>query len=154
MKKLSHLLYIVLFLFVSFSIAAQDKKANYEKIKALKVAYFTEQLELTPEEAAKFWPIYNTYDKKLMELHFSERMNIKNQVKDLGGVDALNDKQAKEIATNFLALDKLTHETMNEFSTELLKVLTYKKFLKLQEAENDFKRKLIKRLRGERKKDR
>jgi len=153
MKKITHIL-IILFLFAGFSITAQDKKGSHDKIKALKVAYLTEQLELSPDEAAKFWPIYNKYDKKLMELRFSEGIRIKNEVKELGGVDALNDKQAKEITKDFLALDETTHETMTEFSKELLKVLSYKKFLKLKEAENDFKRKLIKRLRGERKKDR
>lgn len=153
MKKITYIL-IILFLFAGFSITAQDKKGSHDKIKALKVAYLTEQLELSPDEAAKFWPIYNKYDKKLMELRFSEGIRIKNEVKELGGVDALNDKQAKEITKDFLALDETTHETMTEFSKELLKVLSYKKFLKLKEAENDFKRKLIKRLRGERKKDR
>ena len=40
---------------ISFAQGFRDKK---EKVKALKVAYITEQLDLTTEEAQKFWPIY------------------------------------------------------------------------------------------------
>lgn len=32
-----------------------------ERIKALKVAYITKELNLTSAEAEKFWPVYNDY---------------------------------------------------------------------------------------------
>lgn len=42
-----------------------------EKIEALKIAFITQQLNLTPEEAQKFWPIYNTYKEELAALRKS-----------------------------------------------------------------------------------
>jgi Spy/CpxP family protein refolding chaperone len=36
-----------------------------QEIKAQKTAYLTQQLDLSPEEAQKFWPVYNQYDKEV-----------------------------------------------------------------------------------------
>lgn len=40
-----------------------DKKQ--QDIEALKVAFVSRELELTPDEAQKFWPVYNQYSKEL-----------------------------------------------------------------------------------------
>ena len=38
---------------------------NGDRIEALRIAYISEQLNLTPEEAQKFWPVYNAYKHDL-----------------------------------------------------------------------------------------
>ena len=40
---------------------AQTQRAEGGRIDALKIAYITKKLELNPEEAQRFWPIYNQY---------------------------------------------------------------------------------------------
>ena len=50
------LLFAFLF-FAGFTIRAQ----NGNRLEALKIAYITNKLNLSPEEAQKFWPIYNQY---------------------------------------------------------------------------------------------
>lgn len=62
-----------------------------ERIQALKVAYMTHVLKLTPTEAQTFWPIYNTYfeetkkarvNNKEDELKYQEEaLNIKKKYK-------------------------------------------------------------------------
>jgi hypothetical protein len=50
------------FLFMAgFTIQAQ----NGNRLEALKIAYITNKLNLSPEEAQKFWPIYNQYSLEL-----------------------------------------------------------------------------------------
>ena len=44
-------------------IAQQPFKG--ERIKALKVAFITQALNLTSEEAQKFWAVYNAYDQEI-----------------------------------------------------------------------------------------
>lgn len=46
----------------------QVRAQNGEKIKALKIAFITQRLQLTPEEAQKFWPIYDQYDNELRNI--------------------------------------------------------------------------------------
>ena len=54
----------------------QDPKVK-QKIQAARVAYITDQLALTPEEAEKFWPIYREFSEKrqhlLKEYHQTKR---------------------------------------------------------------------------------
>lgn len=89
-------LLILTFLLGSFSAAfAQetqpaDDMARQEKIKALYVAYVTQQLQLTPEEAQKFWPVHTQFENELKgvkndlpELDKQQaRLNIKKKYQD------------------------------------------------------------------------
>ena len=45
------------FILSGFSMQAQ----NGNRLEALKIAYITKKMDLSPEEAQKFWPIYNQY---------------------------------------------------------------------------------------------
>src|SRR5262245_93130 len=64
-------LLILTFFLGGFSLAkAQDNQAGdettrQEKIKALYVAYVTQQLQLTPDEAQKFWPVHTQFEAEL-----------------------------------------------------------------------------------------
>lgn len=61
MKKL--LLFAAFVLGLNYFCAAQP--ARGEKIQAIFVAYATKELNLTPDEAQKFWPVYNQYLEEL-----------------------------------------------------------------------------------------
>ena len=65
MKKL----YILLILVSIAGFAKAQEEMSSEKrqqdIEALKVAFISKELELTPEEAQKFWPVYNQYSVEL-----------------------------------------------------------------------------------------
>ena len=68
-------LLIVTLLFGSFSMAfAQenqpaDEQTKQERIKALYVAYVTQQLQLTPDEAQKFWPVHTQFENELKAIN-------------------------------------------------------------------------------------
>ena len=66
---------ILLILFISFTgltsaIHAQDfnKGNRTEKVQALKIAFITQKLELTSDQAQKFWPVYNRYETELRQV--------------------------------------------------------------------------------------
>ncbi len=70
----------ILFGFITFAtlltqaqVADPEKKG--ERIKSLEIGYITKQLELTPEEAEKFWPIFHQYRKELKST-VTENANI------------------------------------------------------------------------------
>lgn len=70
---MKHLLLIVAFLTGTLAVNAQDNhKERSEKIQALKIAFITQKLELSTEEAQKFWPVYNRYETELRQA-ISER---------------------------------------------------------------------------------
>ncbi len=41
---------------------------NAQDIETLKIAFISKQLDLTPDEAQKFWPVYNQYSKELKQM--------------------------------------------------------------------------------------
>jgi Skp family chaperone for outer membrane proteins len=68
MKKI--LLITTIFLSSLFTAAAQDEQTGnennrQEKIKALYVAYITQQLNLTEAEAQKFWPLHAQFENDI-----------------------------------------------------------------------------------------
>ena len=64
-------LYMLTLLLGSFLVvkAQEDPLANDNKkqvdIKALYVAYVSQQLELNPDEAQKFWPVHTQFENEL-----------------------------------------------------------------------------------------
>lgn len=44
-----------------------------ERLEALKIAYLTKKLNLTTEEAQRFWPVYNQYMADLKKVRADER---------------------------------------------------------------------------------
>jgi hypothetical protein len=126
------------------------KKESREKIKALKAAYITDQLDLTADEAEKFWPIYNDYEQKKSALLYKTRSQMRNAIKKNGEIDALSEKEAKKLISSKLDSDKKLYELQNNFLLKVKKIISYKKIIKLQISEIDFTRKLMKRYKRKR----
>ena len=85
MRKIIIFINIVLLCVVSAT--AQTKDESRDKIKALKIAYITEQLNLTTEEAQKFWPIYNLYDKEQHTIRNHYKSSLRNSIKSIEEID-------------------------------------------------------------------
>lgn len=148
MKKI--FLFLCIFTFTAFSINAQLKKGSRDKIKALKVAYLTEQLELTTSEAEKFWPIYNIYDKEQNKLRSKNRAEIKRAIKKNGDIESITEKEAERLIDLKLENDKKIYESKKVFIAKVKNILPAKKILKLQVAEIDFARKLMRKYKRKR----
>lgn len=139
----------LLFLFVSVSFYAQGEsmQEKKEKIKALKVAFFTTELDLTTNEAEKFWPIYNTFDDKQFELRHQKMRAFMKRMSD-GSLDRITEKEAN----NFLVQMEDTEEELfllrKRFTQNLRKILPSVKIIKLRKAEEDFNRKLLHQYRN------
>lgn len=148
MNKKTHIFTLVFALLISMQLFSQEKRGGSKRIKALKVSFFTEKLELTSQEASKFWPIYNKFEKERYHLYHVERAEMKKKIDVLGGIDQLKEKQAEAFTKDMLALEKLDYETNVRYQNALKKVISYKKMIKLQMAERDFNRQMMKRYRS------
>lgn len=145
MKK-SHI--IILLLFVSSSVFAQkgshdNKRPDKEKVKAMKIAYITEKLNLTPSEAQQFWPTYNEYSSKRdalrKKMHATKKLEKTNPT-------ASDAEIAKRIEQHF----KIREQELNldkEYHTKFIKVLPIAKVEKLYIAEHDFMRELLRKMK-------
>lgn len=146
MKKNKSDLILIIVLFISFNMFSQHR-ASREKIKALKISFITEKLNLNEKEATKFWPIYNKFEKELRNNYHFQRSSLKKEIETNGGVEKLTEKEAKVFAKKMLALEEAEYNLHSKFQTELSKIISYKKIVKLQMAERDFNRRLFKRFK-------
>ncbi len=62
-------LIVTFLLTISFNNFAQDGG----RLQAYKIAYLTKKLDLTPQEAQRFWPIYNQYENELRAVRSASR---------------------------------------------------------------------------------
>jgi len=63
-----------------FLLGMLARAQNGNRLEALKIAYITNKLNLSPEEAQKFWPIYNSY---ALELRVTRMKAIDNKSSEL-----------------------------------------------------------------------
>ena len=132
---------------ISFSFYAQnDKDEKREKIKAYKVSFLTTELELTSTEAEKFWPIYNAFDDKQYELRH-EKMKTYLRKLDDDKINSISEKEAASLLCQIESTDKELYLLREKYMSNLKKILSAKKILKLKKSEDDFNRKLLKQYR-------
>jgi hypothetical protein len=114
-------------------IVQPDPKAE-QKIKAAHAAYITERLELTPEEAEKFWPVYREYAQKRQEI----RQQLKT-AKEKGTSE-------KELLDLDLKVKQQQLDLEKDYSGRMQKVITPQKMMNLRQAEGDFRRLLLRQI--------
>ncbi len=142
---------IVAIFFISGLSFGQEVKNPGEKVRSLKIAYITQELELTAKEAEKFWPVYNDYDRKIRGLERNERMKVRTIIKESNGYKNLTDNQADEILNRIYKIERQIFDTKKEMDQKLSKVISKKKILRLKHIEREFVRNLMNRLRSRKK---
>jgi len=119
---------------------AQDPKVR-SKIQAARVAYITDQLQLTPEEAEKFWPIYREFTDKRRALRVQllrARANA-DPAKTAEQNDQALVEQRLDVKQKELNLEK-------EYSERLLKVISAQKLRTLPDAERRFRQMILEQI--------
>ena len=124
-----------------------QKGGRLDRIKTLKVAFLTEQLELTETEAQKFWPIYNAHEKEMEMLRITAREKRRNL-----NIDALSESDAKKVLKDLIAFEKEQHELKAELSENLLTAIPAKKIIKLRFAETAFNKRILDEMKKRREK--
>ena len=109
-----------------------------EKVEAMRVAFITNRLELTPEQAKQFWPIYNSYRNDLAQLRRNFFPN-----NDGGGDAHLDADRQMEFEQKKLDLKR-------QYMPQFEQVIGRAKLNKLVSSEEDFKRLLMQTIRNRR----
>ncbi|WP_229310964.1 hypothetical protein [Larkinella soli] len=133
MKRILFLLACCLGLLLSRPAAAQDQ--DRQKIESAKIGLITNRLNLTTDQAPRFWPIYNEYNERRKEITRQLRRPSKT-----GSNDALEDiNESVELKQKLVDLDK-------EYNGKFLKVITAQQLQELHNTERMFNKMLIDRL--------
>ncbi|WP_431158599.1 sensor of ECF-type sigma factor [Winogradskyella poriferorum] len=134
----------IFILLISLSGHAQrDGKMN-ERIKAQKVAFITEKLSLTAEEAQQFWPIYNAFEESRERIKSGPLRQVKMKIRSNPD---MSDNEARKLLDQILNAENEIHNAKMKLAEDLQSVLSPKKIIRLRAAEDEFNRELLQRLK-------
>lgn len=137
---------LITVLFLMFSITIYSQESKKEKIKALKIAYITKDLNLSSSEAEKFWPVYNTFDEKQFTIRMVKMRKIRNELKSKP-IDDFSDSEATALLNQIDVLEEESYQIKKKLVTDLQKIISPVKILKLKQAEDNFNKSLLKQYR-------
>ena len=141
-------LFIILFLLFSTFIFSQDRDERIERVKALRVAYISDRLDLTPEEAQKFWPVFNQFDDKMDDLHKQKRqLMFKLRPENASN---LSEKESAQLMAEEDRIETEIQNNKKQLVKNLQGVIPNQKILMLRQIEIEFKQKLLKQIKNRR----
>lgn len=144
---MKNIFFLLVLFFTGTAVFAQGKLTDEKRkeFEAQKVAFFTQELDLTPAEAATFWPLYNEMRKKIEQIEggmrkrnqtIRENKNIKQSDYREAVLQGLSDQQS--IAS-----------TKDLYIRKMLEVIPASKVWRIEQAERKFHRQLFDKLRRE-----
>jgi hypothetical protein len=136
--------------FISLNVIAQDGpiiRKKKEQIKALKIAFITNELALTSDEATKFWPLFNAFEDKQQEIKKQKLKGYLNRVDD-DSFDNLSEKDATTMLAQMESTEDELYQLKKKFISNLKGIFSPIKILKLKKAEDNFNRKLLQQYRN------
>lgn len=124
-----------------------DKKPRrWNEIMSQKVAFVTQKLQLTPEEAEKFWPVYNAASEEVWKASKKTLRAIAALVNSTKDDATQSEEEIKKLVANLDNCKINEIKTFNKLFTEISKVLPLKKAAKIYGIEEQFRQHLIKNL--------
>ena len=130
---------------VVFPLMAQ-RNINPDRIKAQKVAFITERLDLTSKEAQQFWPVYNAFEEEIEGIRQGDLKVVRQAIKN----GNLSEKEAKELLDKLMAAENRIHQAKVNLVQDLKNIIPAQKIIALKTAEDAFNRKLIEVLKKRR----
>ena len=137
-----------LFIIIAGASAQEDR---FEKYKSIKVAYITDQINLTSDEAETFWPVYNDFENKRNKI-YEDRKKLTEHFRK--NSESLTEAEISKILDDFIGFHKAENELMIEFNNKLREILSPVKVMKLHIAEIQFRHYLIEKIKEQRGKKR
>lgn len=147
--KIKKLLPFALLLITFCGFSQERFKEKRDQIKALKVAFITNELALTADEATRFWPIYNTFEAKQNEIRIQKIKAYKDRIDD-SNLDKLSEKEALALLMQMENTEDELTQLRKKFVSSLKNVIPSIKIIKLKRAEDNFNKKLLQQYRDKR----
>ena len=133
---------------MAVTVQAQDKRNDdwKQKMMSEKIAFLTNEMQITPEEAQSFWPVYNQIFKDQDEA-------LKNVFKTFRELEEAiengkSEKEIKRLLAAYLEAEQRQRDTDSQVAEQIGKVLPVEKTARFFIAEEKFRRQQIHRLHG------
>jgi hypothetical protein len=136
---------------VLFAHDDEKKKAEFEAFKEKRVAFISDAMNLTKEEAKEFWPLCNELTKKKFEADKQFRKKIREfQQAEKEGKEH-SENEYRQIVELFAEKNVQEAKLEQEYISKFAKVISYEKISLYQRAEKQFQRKILEQHEKEKK---
>ncbi|MET4081584.1 hypothetical protein ABIB40_001533 [Pedobacter sp. UYP30] len=139
--------FICALLFISIPTILWAQRPKPGEIESMKIAFFTSKLDLSPQEAKVFWPIYNDMQAEQSSLR-KERMKKMISFKKVDEIDNLSDSQVQSLITSEFDFKQRELDTEKKYYNKLRAALPIKTVGKYYRALEGFKRELLNKYRN------
>ncbi|MEA3496488.1 MAG: hypothetical protein U9R42_10675 [Bacteroidota bacterium] len=141
MKKMYKIFIAILLISLTQQLFAQPNRDNKrEKIQSLRIAVFTEVLNLTPAEAQVFWPLYNEYSQKIRDIELTKK---EKNLEIRKNYNSMTEKDFDKVIDEYLNIERKKLDISEIYYDKMKKVIPVKKVFLIPKAERQFKRKLL-----------
>ena len=120
------------------------QRPNLERVKAVRVAVLTEKMNLSAEEAEKFWPVYTEYEK--------EQKKIREKFQPNKDILALDDSAVEKHLFGMLDMEEELVKLKKKYYLNFSKMVGYRKVAILAKSDREFNFAMIERLENQSKK--
>jgi len=129
-------LFLLLFVLRANTQPGMMSSEARQRIESQRIAFITQKVHLTPEEATRFWPIYNEYRDALKDMRDGfERPDLEN----------ISDEEATKVIEQHLQMEQKKLDLKKNLISRLHPVLSPRKILLLHAAEMEFNRELLRK---------
>ena len=132
---------LILVMIFSFSMGFGQGKTSFERIKALKMAYIAEKIDLADKEETFFWEVYDEYELKIYKECRKKLKEIRKKYSK--NIDSLTKEEAIIVLKKVYKIEHLAVDFEEERDKTLLINLSPKKILKMHHAEYNFNREMV-----------
>jgi hypothetical protein len=118
----------------------EERKARYEKINNAKIAFITDNVKMSTEQAQRFWPIYTEHEARKRELrHKAKQFRDEN-------IGSMTDEQIQAGLESRLANRQRELDAEKEYMERYLRVISPRQLAQFYRAEREFTQLLLQRL--------
>ena len=117
-----------------------NKGQRLAQLENAKIAFITNRVALTQDQAQKFWPVYNEFSDRRRELNRSGRQ-LRRDV-----TEGMTDQQIRDNFNQSFSLRQQELNLEKEYFDKFQKVISLRQVSLLFLAERDFTKEVIKRV--------
>ena len=110
------------------------------KIESQKVAFITQKLDLSPEEAQKFWPIYNDYQDKIKAFRKANKIDFDAQ--------NISEAEANDVVNELLVREQEELNIKKDYMNKLKTAVPARKVAYLYVIEREFRNEILAQIRN------
>ena len=143
---MKNVLLITTIILLSFNLKAQPREEP-EKVKSLRIAIYTEVLELTTTEAEKFWPLFNEFNETMREKK-GNLLKLKARLAE--DRLELTEKEIEKKLDEIFDIEVEIATMQRDYMKKMMKVIPASKVVLIPKADTEFKKALLDQIRQKR----